>query len=55
MKIVQLNVLHIAKFLNEFDINVRSKLAVLNEKLNKLERAIEYFDAASHTSTDKDA
>ena len=47
VEVVQLNVLQIASFLNEFDISVRSKLSSLNEKLTKLERALELCEAAN--------
>jgi hypothetical protein len=38
--------LQVANFLNQFDLSMRSKLAGLNEKLNKLERSLEYCEAA---------
>ena len=47
IEVVQLNVLQIAAFLNKFDTSVRSKLAVINGKLTKLERAIELCEAAA--------
>lgn len=43
---VQLNVLAITKFLNNFDSSTRYKLARINEKLSKLERALDYCEAA---------
>ena len=46
MEIVQLNVLTITKFLNDFDASTRYKLARINEKLSKLERALDYCEAA---------
>jgi hypothetical protein len=36
--------LKITSFLNQFDTTVRYKLSLLNEKLNKLERSIEYCE-----------
>lgn len=49
-KIVQLNVLKMVGFLNQFDNSIRFKLSRLNEKLNKLERALEFCEAAVKTS-----
>mmetsp|Transcript_17614 Transcript_17614/g.54162 ORF Transcript_17614/g.54162 Transcript_17614/m.54162 type:complete len:87 (-) Transcript_17614:87-347(-) len=46
VEIVQLNVLAITKFLNNFDSSTRYKLARINEKLSKLERALDYCEAA---------
>ena len=46
VEIVQLNVLTITKFLNKFDTSARYKLARINEKLSKLERALDYVEAA---------
>jgi hypothetical protein len=46
IEIIQLNILQVATFLNQFDLSMRSKLAGLNEKLNKLERSLEYCEAA---------
>ena len=60
VEIVQLNILHIATFLNNFDKSARFKLASLNEKLNKLERSLEYCEAAvkasfrGNTTTEED-
>ena len=45
-EVVQLNVLQIVQFLNRFDVSTRFKLAQINEKLNKLERLLEYCEAA---------
>ncbi len=53
IQIVQLNVLKISSFLNQFDITIRSKIAALNEKLNKLERTVEYCEAATKSALDK--
>lgn len=47
VEVVQLNVLQIATFLNQFDTSIRSKLSVLNDKLTKLERALEICEAVS--------
>ena len=41
---VQLNILQITKFLNEFDLSMKYKLSVLNNKINKLERSVEYCE-----------
>jgi hypothetical protein len=45
VEVVQLNVLQITSFLGKFDNSVRSKLSALNEKLTKLERALELCEA----------
>lgn len=52
LQVIQLNVLNIAEFLNRFDMTVRYKLSVLNEKLNKLERAVELCESAAKSSSD---
>ncbi len=52
LQVIQLNVLNIAEFLNRFDMTVRYKLSVLNEKLNKLERAVELCESAIKSSSD---
>lgn len=54
IEVVQLNVLQIASFLNQFDISVRSKLSTLNEKLAKLERALELCEAGSRVGLQGD-
>mmetsp|Transcript_1516 Transcript_1516/g.4567 ORF Transcript_1516/g.4567 Transcript_1516/m.4567 type:complete len:86 (-) Transcript_1516:52-309(-) len=46
VEIVQMNVLTITQFLNKFDTSARYKLARINEKLSKLERALDYVEAA---------
>ena len=50
VEIVELNILQIANFLNQFDISMRFKLAKLNEKLNRLERSLDYCEAAMKTT-----
>lgn len=50
IQVVQLNVLQVVGFLNEFDKSVRFKLSRLNEKLSKVERSLEYCEAALKTS-----
>lgn len=50
---MQLNVLKISAFLNQFDTTIRFKIATLNEKLNKLERAVEYCEAATKSALEK--
>lgn len=55
VEVVQLNVLQIASFLNQFDISVRSKLSTLNEKLSKLERALELCEAGSRIGDQQQA
>lgn len=52
IEIIQLNVLAITQFLNKFDMTVRYKLSTLNEKLNRLERSLQYCEAACLTSLD---
>ena len=46
VEIVQLNILTITTFLNKFDTSTRYKLARINEKLSKLERALDYCESA---------
>lgn len=50
VEVIQLNILQVASFLNQFDMSMRYKLATLNEKLNKLERSVEYCEAAVKTT-----
>ncbi len=45
VEVVQLNVMKTISFLNQFDSTIREKIANLNEKLNKLERAVEYCES----------
>ncbi|GMI01336.1 hypothetical protein TrLO_g1127 [Triparma laevis f. longispina] len=45
-EIVQLNILQITSFLNKFDLATRSKLAKINEKLNSLERTLDFCETA---------
>lgn len=45
IEIISNNIKKISDFLNSFDLSCRTKLAVLNEKLNSLERKIEYLEA----------
>jgi len=51
---VQLGVAQLAAFLNEFEATTRGKLSVLNGKLSKLERRMEFVEATLH-SVDKGA
>ena len=46
VEIVQLNLLTITKFLNDFDSATRYKLARVNEKLTRLERTLDPCEAA---------
>eukprot|EP01038_Epipyxis_sp_PR26KG_P009473 gene9473-12762_t len=45
VEMIQLNIIEITKFLSDFDSSIRIKLATMNEKLNRLERAVEYCEA----------
>ena len=45
-EIVQLNILQITSFLNKFDVSTRNKLARINEKLNHLERTLDFCETA---------
>ena len=53
VQIVQLNIQKLASFLQAFESTVRNKLGDLNSKLNKLERSVDYCEAAIHTSLHK--
>lgn len=50
IEVIQLNVLQMTKFLNEFDMSMRYKLGNLNNKLTKLERSIEYCEGCIKNS-----
>ena len=49
-EIVQINIMNIIQFLNDFDTTVRGRLGKLNEKLNQLERTLEYCEASIQVS-----
>jgi uncharacterized protein len=49
-EVVQLNILQITTFLNKFDLATRSKLAMINEKLNTLERTLDFCETALKNS-----
>jgi uncharacterized protein len=46
---VTVNIKKVTEFLNRFDISTRYKLARINEKLSKLERQMDYLEAALKT------
>ena len=46
IEIVQLNIMKTVQFLNEFDSSVRDKLGRMNEKLNAIERTLDYCEAS---------
>ncbi len=52
-QIIEINLMKTVKFLNEFDIAVRGRIATMNEKLTKLERAVDYCEAAIKSSNDR--
>lgn len=39
------NIKHIADFLSNFELSCRCKIATLNDKLNLLERKVEFLEA----------
>ncbi len=45
IEIITTSIKKIAEFLNAFDLSARSRLAMLNEKLTKLERQVDYIEA----------
>ena len=57
LEIVQLNIMKIVQFLNEFDSSVRERLGRLNSKLNQIERNLDYcessFEACAKDDGDK--
>lgn len=44
-QIIADNIKNIAAFLSSFELSCRSKLATLNDKLNRLERKVEFLEA----------
>eukprot|EP00744_Colponema_vietnamica_P002160 GILI01003457.1.p1 GENE.GILI01003457.1~~GILI01003457.1.p1 ORF type:complete len:194 (-),score=33.32 GILI01003457.1:109-690(-) len=42
---IQMHILRLSEFLNRFDVSTRHRLAVLNEKLVKLERSLDVVEA----------
>eukprot|EP01039_Chlorochromonas_danica_P003645 gene3645-3990_t len=51
-QIIQLNIMKIASFLSDFDSKVRSKLAIMNERVSALERQVELCDAICKATLD---
>jgi len=45
IEVITNSIKKISDFLNSFDLSCKSRLAMLNEKLTKLERKIEYLEA----------
>lgn len=45
VSMVQLNVMRIIAFLDEFDTNARNKISLLNQKLRRLEVSIEQCES----------
>ena len=45
IEVITSSIKKITEFLNTFDMSARSRLAVLNQKLTKLERQVEYIEA----------
>lgn len=43
-QVINLNVLKLVSFLNDFDMNVRQKISKLDEKLTKLERTVDQVE-----------
>ncbi|KAL0485483.1 BRICK1 [Acrasis kona] len=52
---VSLSILKIAEFLNRFEQNTRVKMGELSEKLNILERKMEYVEGAIQSVEDQKA
>lgn len=50
---IQIQIIETVAFLNQFDNIVRTKIGVLNEKLSKLERSVEYCEVAIKCSQDR--
>lgn len=50
---IQINMVKIATFLNDFDVKVRSRISTLNERLNRLERMVDFCDAAAKSTQDR--
>ena len=53
-QVVQINIQKIVEILNSFDNSVRYKLSILNEKLNKLEKSLEFCEAAVKHANNED-
>lgn len=45
IEVIQLNILQIATFLNEMEMKVKSKLAILNDRLLVIERQIQFVES----------
>lgn len=50
---IDLKIVKTVAFLNEFDSIVRSKIADMGEKLSRLERNVEYCEAAIRSTQDR--
>ena len=46
LEIIQLNIMKIVQFLNEFDASVRERLGRMNSKLNRIERNLDYCESS---------
>ncbi|KAH7730965.1 hypothetical protein AAVH_02014 [Aphelenchoides avenae] len=45
IQLISDNVKHIAEFLSQFELSVKSRIAVLNDNITKLERKVEFLEA----------
>ena len=54
VEIIKINVMNVVQFLNDFDSSIRYKLGTLNEKLNKIERNLEYCEASFNSAINED-
>ena len=54
IEIVQLNIMKIVQFLNEFDASVRERLGHMNSKLNRIERNLDYCESSFEAATKDD-
>jgi hypothetical protein len=54
VEIIKINVMNVVQFLNDFDSSIRYKLGTLNEKLNKIERNLEYCETSFNSAINED-
>lgn len=53
IELVQLNMLKMVSFVNNFDASARAKLSELNEKVTQLERSLQMAESAVATQRDR--
>mmetsp|Transcript_32480 Transcript_32480/g.30960 ORF Transcript_32480/g.30960 Transcript_32480/m.30960 type:complete len:85 (-) Transcript_32480:690-944(-) len=45
IQVIQLKMLKLMSFLNQFDMTMKQKLTKFDEKLNRLEKSVEFYES----------